>query len=354
MYPIFFESRLNVDLISDVEALLKESLEKHGVKLSPNKNIMYQYCNVLIREIEPRKRAVFKSKSFKCPPHLKATLAEMENKILNGADLNCYLSKTLLTGDYNDDILNDWNIYHLHINPYQQDNFVERSDYLLFACITPDIFYMIDIKKHNENNLWYKSDLLKTVYQNWPSLLNRVILENANTKDFLNTPQEIKSFRRAHITTPTKLSNSTASFPPGGGYTADGSSITATRYARAIHNHLACYQLILHGHFEKLFIAFQTYSPKPLKVLNLTIDRFSNLPYFPSLIETNTFTHLTPLSQLPIKNNMIPYKLYNSLYYDIKDIVTYFIENKIIFHYSSIPPYILKILIFKRNELQNK
>jgi len=124
-----------------------------------------------------------------------ASLADLIQKIENGTDITCHLSKrilsgytsvstayqsisrkkTLLTHKKNlqprnkpdlDLLLNDWKIHHLHLCTYiGQDRFVTRTKELLFAVFTKHDAYLLDILSHGK---WADEHLIRVIVSNWP------------------------------------------------------------------------------------------------------------------------------------------------------------------------------------------
>ena len=120
--PIF-----HIDFFSDWIVLLENDLTGFGyntVGLS-NEKIQIAYFNIKRRLIEPIKRDILKSREFTCPVERAIGLQRLEQEIKNGSDLKPYLSKYILDIDYNDNLLNHWGIYHLHLGDH-----VEASGFI--------------------------------------------------------------------------------------------------------------------------------------------------------------------------------------------------------------------------------
>ena len=86
-----------------------------------------------------------------------------------------------------DDLLNDWNIYHFHLTKrFREDGFAKRSDYQIFAWVTADCIYMIQIYPHKEAHLYTKKELLKIIEENWPELLKPHHIKGAVRREVFN------------------------------------------------------------------------------------------------------------------------------------------------------------------------
>lgn len=93
----------------------------------------------------------------------------LENKITNGESLFPHQSKSVSNLTSEDCLLYSWSIHHFHLGETLEiGGFIKRTGPVLFAYVTDDAFYMIDIKQHGT---WSDKGLLQTLYENWPSLL---------------------------------------------------------------------------------------------------------------------------------------------------------------------------------------
>lgn len=101
---------------------------------------------------------------------LKGLIDDMKEKLENGDDVNGHLSK-LVFKDMNktDKMLDDWNIYHLHLrlgSPNVFDKARTQSGDLLMAVILHDDAYFIDVTSHS-NDDWFDVRYLKIIKDNW-------------------------------------------------------------------------------------------------------------------------------------------------------------------------------------------
>ena len=160
--------------------------------------LLTYYLNWLNRLIEPRPRKVHQSKELLSNPlskNFSIPLTDIIQKIENGTDITCRLSKSILSGYTSvsaaykpisrkktllahkkdlhprnkpdlDLLLNDWKIYHLHLCTYiEQDGFVTRTKELLFAVFTKHDAYLLDILPHGK---WADEHLIRVIVSNWP------------------------------------------------------------------------------------------------------------------------------------------------------------------------------------------
>ena len=104
---------IEIDLINDYEQLLEKHLIASGINYNKN-DIINAYFNTEKKLIDSVPRKIYKSKEFVCPKGYEQKLQEIEKKIIFGKNLVPFMSKNILKGNYDDLLLNDWNIYHFH------------------------------------------------------------------------------------------------------------------------------------------------------------------------------------------------------------------------------------------------
>ena len=204
----------------------RNELESVGFDTSSieDKDIPFKYFTVVLRTIEKKPRKIYKSATFTCPAELQTGLSMLENKITNGESLFPHQSKSVSNLTSEDYLLYSWSIHHFHLGEtLETGGFIKRSGPVLFAYVTDDAFYMIDIKQHGA---WSDKGLLQTLCDNWPSLLQSWKIDgkpevNLNSK-------EIGQLRKARINAIVELNDGSSLIGPGFGITSAGTPVEAT------------------------------------------------------------------------------------------------------------------------------
>ena len=218
---------IEIDLIKDYERFLEKYLIDSGINYNKN-DIINAYFNTEKKLIDSFPRKIYKSKEFACPKGYEQKLKEIEKRIILGKSLVPFMSKNILKGNYNDLLLNDWNIYHFHlsdtIDKKDKNGFVKRSDYELFAFFTMDSCYFIQIYPHKKKALYSTQEMVRILYNNWPELIkkNHIVglsglAEKLNDSDYEN-------LRRAHASTFVEIAPDNVFWGIGGGYMSSGLS----------------------------------------------------------------------------------------------------------------------------------
>jgi hypothetical protein len=136
--------------------------------------------------------------------------------------------------EFNDAILQDWNISHFHlgITPYLRNpSFMDRTGPVLFAFVTNDGLYCIDVMPHGS---WSNVQLLDAFYENWPDLLKPFVLHGIKSRVVAFTNAEIANLRKAGVVVPTKRPDGTIHGSAGNGYSTNGDSLKVTTQLMAM------------------------------------------------------------------------------------------------------------------------
>ncbi len=165
------------------------------------------------------------SKISAIEPKYKTAYDEIKLKLKNGDDVNPFLSKQAIKPKFQDYLLLDWNIHHLHLNNQNSGGyFNDRSDYLLMVLFKNDVAHFIDIEHHSDNEVFVKREYLKITKDNWPEIIDSYELKGALDVAFNPTNEEIKKLRRNQINTCLKIDDKVYA-PIGGGITTAGTGV---------------------------------------------------------------------------------------------------------------------------------
>lgn len=245
---------IRCNLVDDLNENAKAALENHGYRwakshvLSP----FQQYLNILRREVHPQPRRVHKAAAFTCPAEHQDGLATLLKRIEQGHNVNAYLSSNLLDASYTDGFLSDFGFHHFHLGKKtltsgKSKGFVQRTGPVLIALVGEHNFYCIAVKSHGRTGdslLWARHELIETVHNNWPSLLEPYKVKNAIRLATKVTEEERKKLRNSQVNAPIEMSDGTSYFSPGGGITSAATGLNVTLVADKCIDH---YRRLLQG-----------------------------------------------------------------------------------------------------------
>ena len=250
---------------SDLERIIREQFDKNGVDYDKKigvRSLAASYLQMLNRRILPSPRRVHLSEQMHRSLGLLRRETDTDQKkkaadawsavfrirylMENGRNVNGFLTERIdsATGKRSrDGMLWDFGMHHLHLSTeFEDSGFAERSDYLLFAVVTENDAYFVDVRRHpkrGETVGWVQQELLALVQSNWPELIEPWILQGV--KGDVWTDQERAELRRKNANVVTGFDGDAVA-PPGGGMTAAGSSILCMMLADRLMDEIECHQ----------------------------------------------------------------------------------------------------------------
>lgn len=215
------------DFQKDFDEMLIAELADYNLHLNPSdtsENIRQSFFNFKRRLVDPKPRKVLISDVFECPENLQAGLEIIKGKINEGEDITPHLSKNIFRLDYNDSLLNDWKIYHLHLGEMLEDNskFIERTGPVLFVRFDNENAYFINVLNHGS---WTKQHMVKTIHDNWPESIKSYLFNGVIGLDHVPTDEDIKSFRKYGVNSAVEVAPQVIYAPIGGGLTTAKTSV---------------------------------------------------------------------------------------------------------------------------------
>ncbi|MDE3262506.1 MAG: hypothetical protein OYL41_11055 [Acidobacteriota bacterium] len=253
-----------MDLTADLDRIIREQFDKSGVSYDQSLQVgdlAAIYFEMLNRRIYPRPRRVHFSKELteslgrltrETDPNQKRKAADAWSAVfkirylmVRGRNVNAFLHKGIesATGKRSrDGMLWDFGMHHFHLSTELGDSgFVERSDYLLFAVLTEEDAYFVDVRRHPtaDDFGWSRQELLKIVQANWRALTEPTKLYGVQGDAW--TDQERATLRKKNANVVTDLDGQAVA-PLGGGLTAAGSSILCRRRADELMQEIESHQ----------------------------------------------------------------------------------------------------------------
>ena len=259
---------------ADLAVIIKQQFDKAGICYDNDmdvRGLAARYLEMLNRRIVPTPRRVHFSEEIHDSLGDLRRKADMEQRekaadawgalflirhlLTEGKNVNGFLSEWIgfATGERSrDGLLWDFGMHHFHLNKkVETSGFVKRSGYLLFAIITQEHAYFVDVRSHRDpQNLgWDRQELLKTVHSNWPELIDANILQGV--KGTVLTDEEKHELRRKNANHVAEISGN-AIAPIGGGTAADGSSLQCRWWAMKLLREATQHQLYFDSQPQEL------------------------------------------------------------------------------------------------------
>lgn len=245
--------RLEINLRDDFDEICYHALRRAGYKDASREKAVYQYFNLCKRSVEARPRSVVYSREFECPESYRLALEEFEEKVRKGESLRPFMSDKYRELNYDDLLLNDWNVYHFHLSrQYKADGSVKRSDYEIFAFITDETMYMIQIYHHRTEDLYSRQEIMRILHDNWPGLLEPFRLQDALELSKPYSDHELHQIRQSHAMTLLQIRKGQVYGMIGGGYASSGYSGEALRRVDYWHDRCNTFQQVFIENADKI------------------------------------------------------------------------------------------------------
>lgn len=170
--------QIQIDFIGDWQKEILKYIKKKGIKIPNNINIdslIIKYFTYLRKKGSGQSYNIYKAKEFKCPNEFIQGLNQIIDILKHGGSITPYLSKQAVNLE-EDGMFNDWGVLHLHLGKEMEKNnkYIERTGSLLFVYFKENAAYLINVYKHGD---WTKKEVLQTMYNNWPELIEPFILK---------------------------------------------------------------------------------------------------------------------------------------------------------------------------------
>lgn len=257
----------HIEVIKEIESQFA-ALE---VDYKHNNNVqscLIDFYNLKMKILKPAARSIFisdKIKSIAISTHCAEALSYIQSKILNGFDVNPHLSRKIFEPTYNDLLLNNWMIQHIHLSKSKSQSnqyYYNRSDYLLFAMFNDSQAFLIDIRRHNEKDVFAKQELIEIIYQNWPTLLREDNSEEAELFSNSYTDAEINILRKKGYSVVYTNVNGKHIINPNLGITTNGSNLFVVQKANNIIRYI-----------QETLIEIETNEAKIINELSLLVNK---------------------------------------------------------------------------------
>lgn len=272
--------KCSVDFQSDLVDIIKKQFAVAGVQYDKSMDIReltVRYFENLNRRIAPTPRQVLLSDKIHDSLGELRRIADNDNRedaaeawtatfficwlLSEGENVNGFLTKGIeyATGNRRKDkLLWDFGMHHFHLSmQFEETGFVVRSDYLLFAIVTDDCAYLVDIGPHRdpENYQWVIQDLLEIVNSNWSDIVDSRVLRGVEGTRISNG--ELHELRRKNVNYAPKLGDKTI-MPLGGGMMTDGSSTLCRYYAMEVLQEIRSHQEFFDSQPSEVRLALET------------------------------------------------------------------------------------------------
>ncbi len=249
-------------LLTDLSRLIEGQFDKNNISYDrsmPLHLLVARYFEMNVRQIQPVPRRVHfsdqthaslgelsrRDKDDPSAQNAWGAVFRLRQLLVEGSNVNGFLSKNIRSATGWDGLLWHYGMHHFHLgSEMDADGFVKRSDHLLFAIVTPEDAYFVDVRSHPPNGgiEWSSQELLRIVQAHWPELIEANVLHGVHGTQLVDG--EIHELRRKSVNYAIEIDGK-AIAPLGGGMARDGSSMLCTIFASKLLRDLRYHEEVL-------------------------------------------------------------------------------------------------------------
>ncbi len=277
---------VRMDLRKDYVAILKKWLLGRGFSFRRDEDdneICHKFHNLNRKLIDPKPRTVLEALELSIPKEVQQGLSIIREKVEQGADLTPHLSTSLRRLNFDDHLLNDWGVYHLHLSTTTDERgFVTRTDEVLFARFDDNHGYFIGIYRHGD---WSKQDVLKIIHRNWPDTISQYRVKGIIGLSSHASDIELSELRKAGVVTMVEVEPGIVYFPPGGGYMTSGISMEVVMNCSNLFRLMDSWEQLIREEANRILDEIEKLGFNRLSELNICLQFQDGIPVG---IEQNT------------------------------------------------------------------
>lgn len=229
-------------LSKDVDEIAQQLIDAFDLMFEEQEQTLsdplVRWLDFRLRYIDPRPRTILRSIDFdaRVPPAALSALEAFIELAKSGKDLNPFQTKTIKRHDTSgtkrqlrtDGLWADWHLHHAHLTEVPLAagaEFSERSEWLLFFLVLGDQLALIDVRSHNEPDIFQAIDLVQKAIRSWPQFAEKfavqgvIGLAQAPTTD----AKSVRDLRKGGVAQMLEIDGNVY-MPPGLGVTSAATS----------------------------------------------------------------------------------------------------------------------------------
>lgn len=213
-------------------------------------DVCVRFFDARRRRIVAVARAVNIADDFVCPLEHQTGCKALQENVVNGQDINPYLSKRHSSLLNLDGLLAEWGVHHFHLGiaaDPKNPAYMARTGPLLYAFVTETVFCAINVLSHQG---FEDSRMLESIHRNWPEMIKRY-RANGVTGETWSADQR-RVLRRKNGNVFTSVSDGTVYSPIAGGVMASGANAEAVRSADYWLIRIRNFQTALEANLDEL------------------------------------------------------------------------------------------------------
>lgn len=211
-------------------------------------DIVLAFLDSRRRRPSARPRKVWIADDFICPPAHAAGWHSLQTEIVQGIALVSRMSRLHASLANDDGLLNEWNVHHFHLGTSLKadgSGLIERTGPVVFARVTDNDFYAINVYEHGE---WEEFSILESLHHNWPETIRQYRLQGIKGEPI--TEKQRRNLRKVNAQVATEMADGTVYGPIGGGVMSSGDSARARTGADMLESDVERLQVSIQEQLE--------------------------------------------------------------------------------------------------------
>lgn len=179
-------------------------------------DLFFDYWNIKEKIMIDCPRKIVYCTDFRCPSKYKKGLTLLESKIEKGEPLFPHFSRKIYDYRFNDGMLLDFGICHLHLGSKassKHKGLIEGTADILYCMFNDDIAYFIKIDAHGK---WNDTNLLKKIKEDFPKVLKKFKVEGIENVHPKINEKERGLLRKYNVNSLIEIDGSYYMSPGGG------------------------------------------------------------------------------------------------------------------------------------------
>ena len=227
------------DALVIVNNWAKDKFIKENIDYDESGEVLYfiQYLNYRSKLVIAKPRNVVLSKQFSISPENKKGFDRLKEKLINGEDVNAYLSKSSIIANSVDGMLDNFGIKHFHLGEIVKNDFIKRTGEIALGLVTDSEVFFVVSKQHGKGygDIWYEKDVLEIIHKEKPSLISHCKVENMiDISPTISDTKDIKYYRNSNINGAITLDDGSTYMPFNLGQTLAGYGVGHTLYSQKL------------------------------------------------------------------------------------------------------------------------
>ena len=270
------------NFLEDVRQDSEVTLARDGVALPPGADAHLALIEVFHfkrRILRPMPRNVVWSRELQAralSDDHRLAVERIARELEKGVCTKPRMTKSVRVPGYNDGLLSDWGIHHLHIGEkLGRDGFIERGGPLLFVFVVQATAYLIDLLDHGS---FEDEELIEILHGNWPrvmaSWLAPGVVPGSLSPKFTSAQRKMM---RGKFTIATETRDGTIYVAPGGGIMTSGHSSEAVRQAHRVLNLVHPAKVWVADHAEWIAAQVERATGQPPQELHMRFDTWRSM-----------------------------------------------------------------------------